>query len=111
MKTKSTSALLLLLVITFSTTVYGQVIDGYSANVVVYPTGKFTYISPGLWRESNSNGQFDFKEIDRNRESIFLFDNSRNYSIQLDLQNNAIILNYDRPNRTKLYNIVQYSGN
>lgn len=110
LKNKLPFLLLLLITFSFPSTIYGQV-NGYNATIVEYSSGSFIQTSKNIWKEIDGNNhQHNFTEIGRDEWSIYLFDQSRDIPIQLDLYLKEIYIYYNRPNRGKLYNIVRSSN-
>lgn len=110
MKTIISKSFLILLFLFFSQTIYSQ-INGRNATLVKYATGYFKQTNVKLWIEYSSSGhQYQFNERFRDDWSIYLIDKNRNISIQLDLHQKAIYINYDRSNRAKIYSITNSSA-
>jgi hypothetical protein len=96
----------LVLFILFSFPALSQgTVNGRNVTVVKYPNGSFAQLNPGHWRESNNDGVHDFAETNRDEWSVYMLDQSRDLTIQLDLFKKAIILNWDRPGGFKIYDI------
>lgn len=66
-------------------------VDGNSVGYVVHSAGRFLSTGSGNWvEEGNDGGVFYFEEYDRNWESVFLNDPSRNLQIWISLPYNEI---------------------
>ena len=105
-KSKLTLLVFALLIISYSSEIYGQT-NGHNATIVDFGSGRFTQVSNTTWEETNNKRErFTFNEIRRDEWSIYLLDQSRDISIQLDLYKKEIYIFYDRPNRRKLYDVV-----
>jgi hypothetical protein len=75
----------------------GEVADpevtGFTVGYVAFDGGEYNQIEEGLWLETSStNGAgFSFEELERDEWSVYLYDPTRNVSIQLDLWTREII--------------------
>jgi len=101
---------ILLLVITaaffFSNPILSQT-NGRNVNKVTHASGSFNENTPGKWLEmAPNNGRYKFEETNRDDWSVYLFDKSRDISIQLDLHDKKIYIYWERPGRRVLYNIT-----
>ena len=83
-------------------------VNGYSVAQVFHAGGSFSNAGGGQWEELNDRGQvtFRFQEQQRDEWSVYLYDASRNVSLQLDLHRRQIF--YSDPNQGKrpLYGIT-----
>ena len=83
-------------------------VTGFNANAVDYAqgAGKFIMDRTNVWREINTGGViYNFRETGRNEQSIYLLDDSRNISIELNIQSGQVFIFWERPQRGKLYDI------
>lgn len=91
-----------------------QPVNGLNVSYVEYSqggssrAGTFTQTNSTTWVEesSHNNSRFTFRETQRDDWSVYLLDESRNISIQLDLHRKEIVIYWERPTRGKLYNIL-----
>jgi len=85
--------------------------NGRNVNKVNYAKGSFTENTAGKWIENATNGErFTFAETNRDDWSVYLYDKSRDISIQLDLYKKKIIIYWDRSERRDLYSITSASS-
>jgi hypothetical protein len=90
----------------FSNPVLSQT-TGRNVNKVTYVTGSFNENTPGNWLEhAPNNGRYKFVETNRDDWSVYMFDKSRDISIQLDLYKKKIYIYWERPGRRVLYDIT-----
>lgn len=82
-----------------------ELINGYNANIVLHQNGAFVQLSSKQWVESGTGSSFTFTELRRDEWSVYLFDESRQVSIQLDLFRKEIIYS-DELSRFPLYAIT-----
>jgi hypothetical protein len=86
-------------------------VDGFSVGTVRFPQGDFRKVFKGSWEEQGDNGSvFFFREFDRNADSVFLEDQSRNVQIWIDLHSYEIryTQNHDYNRWETLYQIECY---
>ena len=100
---------LLLSLLFISTGIFGQV-NGRNVTKVNYNGGSFTNTSPGKWSEVNRDGSHNFNETNRDEWSVYMIDPSRDISIQLDLWKKEIYIYWERPNRSLLYKVNDFSA-
>ncbi|MEM7087196.1 MAG: hypothetical protein AAF489_13495 [Bacteroidota bacterium] len=94
----------------FSNHILGQT-NGRNVNQVYYDGGRFAENTSGQWIEyAANNNQFKFSETGRDDWSVYMYDASRDISIQLDLYLNKIFIYWDRPERSALYDITKASS-
>lgn len=101
------------IVLLFNSYLFSQV-NGWSVKYIEYDAGSgnigsFRQLETGGWVEKNQNLQFNFKETQRDEWSVYLFDVARNFSVQLDLHQKSISVNWDKPNKSKIYTITKFS--
>ena len=72
-----------------------------------YPGGYFKKVGKRRWRESSPDGTFEFVEEARGETSVMLYDASRDYYIQLDLQNMQVLLGQGGQQYQPLYRITR----
>ena len=83
-------------------------VTGHTVNTVEYAngTGRFIMDRTNVWREINSSGEvYNFRETGRNINSIYLLDDARNISIELNINLGQVFIFWDRPERVKLYDL------
>ncbi|MGH1414442.1 MAG: hypothetical protein ACRBB0_13190 [Pelagimonas sp.] len=83
-------------------------VDGYNVGYVVYQGGVFRVLNGDRWVEEKPDGtQLSFQVYDRNNESVFLNDASRNLQIWLNLPAYQIYLTkgFDNQSWSFLYSI------
>lgn len=82
--------------------------NGYNVIQVFHPGGSFLVAGNGQWDEVDSQGQvtFSFQEQARDEWSVYLFDASRNVSLQLDLYRREILYGLGNAPKTRLYGII-----
>ncbi|WP_133192680.1 SH3 domain-containing protein [Labrenzia sp. 011] len=87
-------------------------VNGYSVARIVYPGGSFTSTGNGQWQEADTQGRvnFRFHEQARDEWSVYLFDASRNVSLQLDLHRKQVLYGIGNAPKTVLYPITASSG-
>lgn len=106
MKKELIPALLVSLFIFCLVPASGQnMVNGFNATTVQYPGGSFTQDVTGVWKERNATSAWTFKLKKRDEWSVYLYDTSRKLSVQLDLFKKEIILDWDKPGRSKLYDV------
>lgn len=95
----------------FTTSLFSQngTVKAADAMRIEYPNGgRFVEVSAGTWMEYTDHTDiFRFRETSRDEWSIYLKDDNRGTSIQLDLWKKEIILNWDNAGRSKLYDITR----
>jgi hypothetical protein len=82
-------------------------VTGHSVTFVEYPGGTFVQNEDGTWKELTHTNIFSLKETSRDNSSVYLFDASRNISIQLDISRKEIYKSWDKPQKTKLYDVTK----
>ncbi|MEP3048028.1 MAG: hypothetical protein ABJL55_21935 [Roseibium sp.] len=82
--------------------------NGYTVAQVLHPGGMFTNVGGGQWHEANPQRHvtYRFQEQARDEWSVYLFDNSRNVAIQLDLHRKKILIGVGNGPKADLYNIT-----
>lgn len=90
-----------------------------NVNLVVYGNrgqrfGSFMQYGPRMWvqkSETPGGGMFRFRELDRDRGSVHLYDSSRNLSIQLDLFARRVMYSdAATPEKREMYEILDRSS-
>ncbi len=87
------------------TSVKPETLNGFAASKALYNGGGFHQLSATEWVETNRSGSFYFRETSRDEWSIFLRDDSRKVSIQLDLFRKEVIYS-DSTSKRVLYKIT-----
>jgi len=85
------------------------VVNGYSVSSVEHANrGRFTKTGASSWTEYGNNGRaiFTFKERNRDEWSVYLFDQSRNVNIQLDLHRKKVRYGTNNGRMSDLYDIT-----
>lgn len=72
-----------------------------------YPGGYFKKVGKRRWRESSPDGTFEFVEEARGETSVILYDASRDYYIQLDVQGMQVLLGQGGQQYQPLYRITR----
>lgn len=85
-------------------------INGYNVQVVMHSTGAFVQLNSTDWVENSADAYFTFKEVNRDDWSVYLYDSSRDVSIQLDLHRNEVIYT-DAQTNFVLYTITTVTPN
>jgi hypothetical protein len=87
------------------------VVNGRNVNVVRHSGGAYQDLGNGNWGEANLQGKtiFSFKETGRDEWSVYLLDDSRNVSLQLDLHRKKVVYT-DSRSKYDLYTITQASS-
>jgi VHL beta domain len=88
-------------------TVQADGITGTNLAEAGYPGGFFRKVGKRRWRESSPDGTFEFVEEARGETSVMLYDASRDYYIQIDLQNMQILLGQGGQQYQPLYRITR----
>ncbi|MBK9759177.1 MAG: RICIN domain-containing protein [Flavobacteriales bacterium] len=84
------------------------VIKGHNVGNVGYAEqggGRFVRIAPRSWVERNPTGAYNFTETGRDEWSVYLRDEARKISIQLDLYRKKVSMTPDGGGKMDLYNI------
>ena len=84
-------------------------VNALSVGQVRHPGGSFTNTGGGQWQETDAQGRvtFNFREESRDEWSVYLFDASRNVSLQLDLHRGQVLYGIGADPKTVLYPITQ----
>lgn len=87
-------------------------VNGFSVGQVLHPGGSFTNTRGVQWQEADAQGRvtFHFREESRDEGSVYLFDASRNVSLQLDLHRRQVLYGLGTEPKTVLYPITQSSA-
>jgi hypothetical protein len=88
-------------------TVQADGVTGINLMEVGYPGGNFKKVGKRRWRESSPDGTFDFVEEARGETSVMLYDASRDYYIQIDLQGMQVLLGEGGQQYRPLYQITR----
>lgn len=84
-------------------------VKGYNVQIITHANqGSFAQIGKGQWAEYNNRGQITFKFVERNRDewSVYLYDQSRDVNIQLDLHRKKVRYSTGRQPLSDLYQII-----
>jgi len=83
-------------------------VNGYNVSQVFHPGGSFSQAGGGQWEELNNQGRvtFRFREQQRDEWSVYLYDASRNVSLQLDLHRRQILYAVGNAPKSPLYAIT-----
>lgn len=83
-------------------------VDGFSVDQVFHDLGSFSNAGGGQWEELDATGRvaFRFKEAGRNQSSVFLYDLSRDVSLQLDLARGQVLYGQGSEPKRALYTIT-----
>ncbi|PVB62811.1 MliC family protein [Labrenzia sp. 011] len=83
-------------------------VNGYNVSQVFHSGGSFSQSGGNQWEELNDRGRvaFRFQEQNRDEWSVYLFDASRNVSLQLDLHRRQILYGVGNQAKTPLYAIT-----
>lgn len=82
-----------------------ETIDGHLMREVLYDGGRFVKVAHNRWEEQNDDGSFSFNEARRDPWSAYLYDASRDVSIQLDLYTQEIYVTSGDGPRELLYSV------
>ena len=84
-------------------------VNGRNVIVAHHNSGRFENTSSGAWTEFGSNGvaNFSFRETHRDDWSVYMFDSSRNVSIQVDIHRKKIRYGVGGAEKTDLYDITR----
>lgn len=84
------------------------VADGRNVGLALHSGGGFLHVGNGRWHEFDSTGRvtYYFQEQARDAWSVYLFDASRNVSLQLDLHRKKILYGVGTAAKTDLYNMT-----
>lgn len=96
-ETDDTASLLMLIAVIKSASTQNAV-NGLSVEQVFFgrdgeQLGGYFRIGPGEWKETNLSGEtlFSFYEIDRDENTVYLRDSSRNVTIRLDMDRQKVV--------------------
>ncbi|WP_346892027.1 MliC family protein [uncultured Roseibium sp.] len=83
-------------------------VNGYNVSQVFHSRGSFSQAGGGQWEELNDQGRvtFRFQEQQRDEWSVYLYDASRNVSLQLDLHRRQILYGVGNAPKSPLYAIT-----
>ncbi|MEO9530100.1 MliC family protein [Roseibium sp.] len=83
-------------------------VSGFNVDQVFHAQGSFSNAGGGQWEELNQNGQvaFRFEERGRNEGAVFLYDTSRDVSLQLDLVRGQVMYGVYSEPKQPLYAIT-----
>ncbi|MCK7615522.1 MliC family protein [Roseibium sediminicola] len=83
-------------------------INGFTVGAVIHPGGSFNAVGNGQWQETDAQGRvsFHFQEETRDEWSVYLFDASRNVSLQLDLHRGQVLYGVGAEPKRVLYQIT-----
>jgi hypothetical protein len=103
-------------VLAFLQTVHATPVNGRNVNVVEFGDGSgqvlgtFRQVGEQQWVEQNKQGQttFSFRETQRDDWSVYLYDASRNASLQLDLHRKRV--GYSDTNNPKMRDVYAIVG-
>jgi membrane-bound inhibitor of C-type lysozyme len=83
-------------------------VNGFTVGAVIHPGGSFNAVGNGQWQETDAQGRvsFHFQEETRDEWSVYLFDASRNVSLQLDLHRGQVLYGVGAEPKRVLYQIT-----
>jgi membrane-bound inhibitor of C-type lysozyme len=83
-------------------------VNGYNVSQVFHSGGSFSQAGGGQWDELNDQGRvsFRFREQQRDEWSVYLYDASRNVSLQLDLHRRQILYAVGNAPKSPIYAIT-----
>ncbi|WP_417678315.1 MliC family protein [Roseibium sp.] len=83
-------------------------VNGYNVSQVFHSGGSFSQAGGGQWEELNDQGRvtFRFQEQQRDEWSVYLYDASRNVSLQLDLHRRQVLYGLGNAPKGPLYAIT-----
>lgn len=83
-------------------------VNGYNVSQVFHSGGSFSQAGGGQWEELNDQGRvtFRFQEQARDEWSVYLYDASRNVSLQLDLHRRQVLYGLGNAPKGPLYAIT-----
>ena len=82
-------------------------ITGRNVTFVGFSDGSFAQNTDGTWKQRTHTDIFDLKETKRDESSVYLFDPSRNTSIQLDISKKEVFTATDNSEKTKLCDVTK----
>jgi hypothetical protein len=87
-------------------------VNGFNVNRVLYPEGEFFQTDAQSWVERAADGtEFHYVETERDEWSVYLYDETRNYNIHLDLYQEAVYLDInDGTGEYQIFDIVGSEG-
>lgn len=84
-------------------------VTGQSVNKAVYDGGYFTQTSPVQWQEKTSSGPFiNFRKVGHDARSVYLYDSSRKYLVEIDTGSSMIRLSDNGGRLTDLYPVTDF---
>jgi len=83
-------------------------VNGFTVGAVLHRGGSFNAVGNGQWQETDAKGRvsFHFQEESRDEWSVYLFDASRNVSLQLDLHRDQVLYGVGVESKQVLYQIT-----
>lgn len=83
-------------------------VNGFTVGAVLHSGGSFNNVGSGQWQETDAQGRvsFHFREVSRDEWSVYLFDASRNVSLQLDLHRGQVLYGVGAEPKRALYSIT-----
>jgi len=86
-------------------------VNGFNVTDVEHSRGAFISNGNGTWIERGNDGStFNFDEQQRDEWSVYLFDRSRNVSLQLDLFRKLVLYAQGNAPKRSLYQIIRASA-
>ena len=82
-------------------------VTGRNVTFVEIPNGSFALNTDGTWKQRTHTNIFDLRETKRDESSVYLFDPSRNTSIQLDISKKEVYTSWDKPGKAKLCDVTK----
>ena len=82
-------------------------VTGRNVTFVGFTDGSFAQNSDGTWKQQTHSDLFSLRETKRDESSVYLFDASRNASIQLDITKKEVYISADKPQKEKLCDVTE----
>ena len=82
-------------------------VTGRNVTFVGFNNGSFAQNTDGTWNQKIHSDLFNLKETKRDESSVYLFDASRNTSIQLDIAKKEVYVSADKPQKEKLADVTE----
>lgn len=82
-------------------------VTGRNVTFVEIPDGSFALNTDGTWKQRTHANIFDLRETKRDESSVYLFDATRNTSIQLDITKKEVYTATDKSEKTKLCDVTK----
>jgi len=82
-------------------------VTGRNVTFVGFNNGSFAQNTDGTWKQQIHSNLFSLRETKRDESSVYLFDASRNASIQLDISKKEVYISADKPQMEKLADVTE----